>query len=295
MKEKIVENTQHEQSEVRFKRMYGIFMVFFILGLFIVISILWTQYGPKSSDYRSAADKLVYVMDTVEAQRGNILAADGRVLATSVPMYEFRMDFASDGIIDTLFYNPRTKRDYVPELADSLSRMFGDRSAAQYEQYIRGCMQNPRKNRYAKIIPRKVNYTEMSRLMKFPIWENGRRRSGLIVIQSTRRILPHGSMASRTIGNVNVFEKGSGLEMSFNEELKGKPGWSKMRKVSGSFRVPEPDEHNTEPVNGVDVVTTIDVDIQDVADASLRRQIMEQQADWGTAILMEVETGKILA
>ena len=281
--------TPKEQTEVRFSLMVRIFKATLIISAGVVGFILWTQFGPESGKYRAAANKMVYTWDTIWPLRGNILAEDGRVLATSVPMYDFRMDFASDGFVDSLF------KKNVKGLADSLSQMFGDRSAAQYESFLRDCRSNPQKKRYVMIPPRKVNYPEMSRMMNFPFWKLGRRRTGLIVVQSTQRIRPHGSMALRTIGNVNNYGKGSGLEMSFNEELSGKYGLSKMRKVSGSFKVPEPDERNIEPDNGVDVVTTIDIDIQDVADASLRRQIMEQQADWGTAVLMEVATGKILA
>jgi cell division protein FtsI (penicillin-binding protein 3) len=272
------------------------FKIFLVFSGLIVWNIFAIQFGPDAEKLRSDADSLVYKRVTIKAHRGNIFARDGRVLATSVPMYEFRMDFGSDALVDSLFYNPRTKKNYVKDLADSLSSMFGDASSATYENRISKYLNDKNhSNRYVKILPRRVNYTEMQRLKKFPIWKNGQRKTGLIIVPSTKRILPHGSMASRTIGNVNEDGKGSGLEISFNEELSGKDGSSIMRKVSGSFRVPEPDESNSEPVDGQDIVTTLDIDVQDVADASLRRQILEQEAEWGTAILMEVETGEIRA
>ena len=156
--------TPEEQTEKRFRQMHKIFSCVLLVAVGIVVSILWTQFGPESSRYRAAANKLVYTWDTIWPLRGNILAEDGRVLATSVPMYDFRMDFASDGFVDSLF------QKNVKGLADSLSQLFGDRSAAQYESFLRDCRNNPQKKRYVMIPPRKVNYPEMSRMMKFPFW-----------------------------------------------------------------------------------------------------------------------------
>lgn len=270
-------------------RMRIIYILFFINGVAILAWILWLQFGVDSAMLRDKAQKSVFERVTIPANRGDVLSLDGRLLATSIPTYKIRMDFAATGLADSTF------EKNVGPLSDSLSRFFGDRSAGSYKKMLQGMRAHRNKNRYAVISNKRINHIELARVSKFPLFKLGQNKGGFIVEQINKRIFPHGQMAKRTIGNVNLEGRGTGIEGAFDDDLRGKDGNALMQKISGNFRIPVNNELNVEPQNGCDVVTTIDVEIQDVADASLRRQMEEAGSDWGTAILMEVATGEIRA
>ena len=272
-----------------FHRVRVLYILFFGAGVLIAGKILYLQYGPKGDALRSRGATITYARERIEADRGDILACDGRILATSVPEYELRMDFAAQGLIDSIFY-----RD-VDSLALCLAGFFGDKSKTAYKQMLVEAHRNKAKNRYKRIAPRRVNHLEIKEIGRFPLFRLGRNRSGLITEQINKRSMPHGKMAARTIGMVNQAGTKVGIEGAFDSILRGVDGQVMMQRISGSFRIPVPDETNVDPVDGIDVVTTLDVDIQDVAEKALREHLEEMQADWGTAILMEVATGEIRA
>ena len=270
----------------RVKVLYGLF---FVIGLLIIGKIIYLQYGPQSVALRSKGTTITYERMAIEADRGDILAVDGRLLATSVPEYEIRMDFAAQGLVDSIFMRQ------VDSLAYCLSNFFGDRTKAAYKVKLLNAYRNKKKNRYTMLSPRRVNHLELKEIRRFPIFRLGKNRGGLITVQINRRLLPHGSMAKRTIGMVNQTGTKVGIEGAFDTLLRGVDGNVLMQRISGNFRIPVPDEMNVDPVDGIDVLTTLDVDVQDVAEKALRDQLETMQADWGTAILMEVSTGEIRA
>lgn len=270
-------------------RVRVLYALFFVVGLLIAGKILYLQYGPKGETLRSKGTTITYERVRLEADRGDILAVDGRILATSVPEYEIRMDFAADGLVDSIFL-----RD-VDSLALCLSSFFGDKNKGAYKLKLVNAFRNRKKNRYVLISPRRVSHLELKEVSGFPLFRLGRNRSGFIPQPVNRRLLPHGRMAKRTIGMTNETGTKVGIEGAFDSVLKGVDGQVMMQRISGSFRVPVPDEMNVNPVDGIDVVTTLDVDVQDVAEKALREQLETMQADWGTAVLMEVSTGEIRA
>ena len=272
-----------------FHRVRVLYILFFSAGLLVAGKILYLQYGPEGDALRSKGTTITYARERIEADRGDILACDGRILATSVPEYEIRMDFAANGLSDSVFNR------HVDSLARCLADFFGDKSKTAYKQQLVNAFRNKKKNRYTLISPRRVNHLEIKTISRFPIFCLGPNRGGFIVKQINRRKLPHGKMASRTIGMVNQTGTKVGIEGAFDSILRGVDGQVMMQRISGSFRIPVPDEMNVDPVDGIDVVTTLDVDIQDVAEKALRELLEEKQADWGTAILMEVSTGEIRA
>lgn len=270
-------------------RVRVLYVLFFAIGVAIAGKILYIQYGPAGEQLRSRGTKITYERVTIEADRGDVLSWDGRILATSVPMYEVRMDFAAQGLADSTFMHN------VDSLARRLSDFFGDRSAASYKEKLMNAHRNKAKNRFVLLSPRRVNHLEIKEISQFPIFRLGQNRGGFIPQQINRRLLPHGSMASRTIGMVNESGTKLGIEGAYDSILRGVNGNVMMQRISGSFRVPVPDELSVDPVDGIDVVTTLDVDVQDVAETALRRQLIAGDADWGTAVLMEVATGEIRA
>ncbi len=270
-------------------RVRVLYVLFFSIGVAIAGKILYIQYGPSGEELRSRGTKISYERVTIEADRGDILSWDGRILATSVPTYEVRMDFAAQGLADSTFLNN------VDSLAYCLSTFFGDRSATAYREKLMNAHRNKKKNRFVLLSPRRVNHLEIKEIAKFPIFRLGQNRGGFIPVQINRRLLPHGSLASRTIGMVNESGTKLGIEGAYDSILRGVNGNVMMQRISGSFRIPVPDELSVDPVDGIDVVTTLDVDVQDVAETALRKQLIAGDADWGTAVLMEVSTGEIRA
>lgn len=270
-------------------RVKVLYVTFFLIGISIAGKILYVQYGPDAAELRRKAHKITFERDTISAARGDILSHDNRTLATSIPEFEVRMDFAAEGLTDSLFLKN------VDSLSARLASFFGNKSAESYKAMLTEAYKDKYRNRYKLISPRKVGLFEIKEIRNFPLFKLGPNRSGFIDREVSRRIRPHGTLASRTVGMINESGTKVGIEGAFDSMLRGVGGSVMMQRISGNFKIPVPDPFNMDPVNGTDVVSTIDVEIQDVAETALRRRLIDADADWGTAILMEVETGKIRA
>lgn len=222
----------------------------------------------------------------VQPNRGDICACDGRKLASSVPYYELRFDAS---VIKNAIFEEK-----VDSLALCLSRFFRDESAAGYRKKL---VAAKRKNkRYVLLNPKRVSFMELKEIRRFPIFRMGKNRGGLVEVVNSVRLQPHVNLANRTIGYLNeasdgTFEGRVGLEEAFENQLKGEPGRSVKQMMSGTW-VPVTVE---EPVDGNDVITTIDVDYQDITQEALNRQMEFYEAEKGCAVLMEVKTGDIKA
>ncbi len=222
----------------------------------------------------------------VLAERGDILARDGRKLACSVPSYRIVMDPCADGLKEDLF-----SKD-IWKLATQLSNLFKDKSPEKYREQIERA--RVKGIRYLRLGNRRISHVEYKRVREFAIFEKGRNRGGFMVEQSDDRKLPFGLLAARTVGKLyQDKQKGGmvGLENSYDKVLRGKDGVSNKLKITGRWI----QEEAVPPVNGRSIVTTIDIDIQDVAEYSLLRQLRKHQADHGVALLMEVKTGAVRA
>lgn len=226
---------------------------------------------------------------TIEAARGNIFSSDMSLLATSVPEYELRMDMLAPGISDSHVFNEK-----VDSLAMKLSREFHDRSARDYSRLLRTARSDS--DRYV-LIQRDVSYQQLKDVHKFPIFDMGKYKGGLIAVEQNHRVLPFHSLAARTIGykNVNV-KNGVGLEGAFANYIDGTDGKRLMQRIAGNTWIPVGNgEGDIEPKEGADVISTIDVNDQDVAEKALKDQLKKTGADHGCVVLMEVATGEIRA
>jgi cell division protein FtsI (penicillin-binding protein 3) len=236
----------------------------------------------------------------VEAKRGNIYSSDGSILVMTMPIFTVRMDLHESVV-------PKDTFDfYVKSLADSLSKMFPQRSSSEWRKALIDARSkdlgvNPDTKKYRGrgardfLIARNIRYVELKRLQTFPILKKGRNKGGLVVEETNRRIRLHDQLAERTIGYYNKENSvGVGLEGAYNDILKGHSGKRVERKIANDVWRPMFSDQK-EPENGKDIVTTIDVRIQDVAHAALKRCLQKSDAGHGTAILMEVSTGKIRA
>ncbi|RPI46375.1 MAG: PASTA domain-containing protein [Bacteroidetes bacterium] len=224
----------------------------------------------------------------IEPNRGNIYSTDGRLLAVSVPFYEIRMDFLSGS------FTRETFDRHVDELCKALSGLFQDRHWTTYKREMVAARESG--NRYF-LVKRNVTYSQLQKVRQFPIYRLGPYKGGVIYVQQSRRIRPYGMLAARTVGYTMSEDLNSvvGVEGAYDRDLKGVEGYRLMRRIRGDIWMPINDANEIEPRDGVDVVTTIDVDLQDVAENALHTQLLRHEADHGTVVLMEVETGKVRA
>ncbi|MDR0954610.1 MAG: transpeptidase family protein [Rikenellaceae bacterium] len=276
------------------RRAWIVYGLFFLFGVVIVGRILFIQYGPESARRRAqAVDSRTFRTSVIEAVRGDILDDEGRLLATSAPYYILRMDFRAQGLTDSIFDL------HIDGLSRRMAEFFKDKTAQQYKNqflsfYKRA--QQPGAQRTYGIAPRQVSYDELRQIRQFPLFSyTNVNTSGFAPEKVNRRVLPYGSVALRTIGRRVNDSLMWGIEGAFDRELKGQDGVTRMQRISGRFWSEIADENNRDPKDGYDVVTTLDIELQDVADRALRAQLQEAKAVWGTAILMEVATGEIRA
>jgi len=224
----------------------------------------------------------------IQPNRGDILATDGRLLATSLPSYEIRMDTRAAGMTDEIF------NAGIDSLALCLSKLLGNKSTSVYKQEITKARKE--KNRFY-LIANRVNYNDLKTIKKFPIFKLGANTGGLVVEQKNIRKQLNGALAKRTIGYLTEDPNGNfpGLEGAFDAYLRGERGVSVMQKLPGGAMMPVGGANSVEPKDGGDVVSTIDINMQDVAETALRRGLQRHNAHHGTAVVMEVATGEIKA
>jgi cell division protein FtsI (penicillin-binding protein 3) len=248
----------------------------------ISAQIIRVQYV-QGDAYIAKADSLHTKYATIHADRGSIYAENNDLLATSFPYYDIVMDPCA-----------ASKNDFkknIDSLSICLSKLFGDKSASDYKQKITQARNQGK--RYLSL-KTKVTLPQKKQLEKFPLFRLGKNTGGLITVQTERRIYPYGSLANRTIGYVNQGIK-VGLEGAFDSVLSGLPGHRLMQKVSGGTWVPVNDGNEIDPVQGMDLITTLDINMQDIAEAALKKSLVANNAAWGTAVIMEVKTGQIKA
>lgn len=230
-------------------------------------------------------------LKTLEPTRGDILARDGRPIAVSSPRYDLRLDCS--------IAKQEDFEEGIDGLSQELSRMFGDKSAKQYKSYLVKARRDT--NQYLRIGNRDISHDELAKVRTFPIFNLGRFKGGLIVEKHDSRIYPYGKLARRTIGYVKNNENTTGnnligLEGKFNDLLHGEEGQMYLRRTEANEWIPDLTKEIIEPVNGADLLTTIDIEIQDIADKALRSKIDTVSAiEGGCVIVMEVETGAIRA
>jgi cell division protein FtsI (penicillin-binding protein 3) len=266
----------------------GVIYIFMLAFAFLIIGKIFYLQIVEGGKWKDQAQSLTLKDITIESNRGDILASDGRLLASSVPYYEIRMDTRSTGMDNAMF------NSNIDSLANNLSALFRDKSASAYKSEL---VKARKKGERFHLIKRRVNFNQLKKLKTFPILRLGQYKGGFIALQTNMRIQPHVSLAQRTIGYTTKGEGGNvvGIEGAFDNELKGVEGVRLMQRLNGNVWMPVHDGNEVEPKDGMDVVTTIDVNIQDVAESALRRQLVRHEADHGTAVLMEVSTGKIKA
>lgn len=256
--------------------------------LLVIYKILVIQVVEKDNWMALAAQSLKTDI-VVKPNRGNIYACDGRLMASSIPTYYVYMDMRVPALHEkegVLFHQN------IDSVAICLAQFFKDKSAKEYKSaltaaYRRGLGEY-------QLYPKRISYAQLKELKTFPLFRLGRNKSGLITKELFKRVKPFGSLATRTIGDIYADEsKGgkNGIELSFNSHLIGTPGVSIRQKVANTYM----ETVQLEPIDGMDITTTIDVDLQDVAEKALVDSLKAFDAATGYVVLMEVKTGEIKA
>jgi cell division protein FtsI (penicillin-binding protein 3) len=269
------------KQDIRF-RVYVAFTCICIFGLAIILKAAMVQVK-EGPELRSLAKQILTRNTLLPAERGNIYTEDGLLLCSSIPQFDLRVDFS---VIDsTLFY------ENVDALSKALAANFEDQSAAEY----RSDLVTAYKKEYKYyLLKRNVPYYDYQQVRSFPIFNKGMRYGGLIVESKTKRINPYGMLAYRTIGLYRENAKTIGIEATCDSILSGDDGSRIERKATGGVWMPL-EGSEMDPINGRDIVTTIDIGIQDVAEHALLSILQQYECLYGTVVVMEVPTGKIRA
>lgn len=268
---------------------YRIYIVaFFMLIIAIAIAVKLTNIQWVEGEYyRNLAKERTVKNFVIPANKGNIYSSDGSLLATSIPNYTLRFDAMAPKAED---FNKN-----LQPLCDSLSKLL-KRPAQYYKTELLKARSN--KNRYY-LLARNLSYTEYMKIKSFPLFNKGAYKGGLITEQKTVREHPIGLVAERTIGyeriKPNGEPDGKGIEWAFKDYLNGKDGKRLMQKMAKGQWKPIRDENEVEPQDGFDIISTIDVYIQDIAHHALLKQLEYYEAEHGCVVVMETETGHVKA
>ena len=260
----------------------GLIVVF---GIVIIASTVRVQVS-EGDYWRALSDSLTTRTHEIPATRGSIFSEDGNLLATSIPKYKISIDFK---VIHD--YHRDSFQRYIPVLARRFSEKFNSHSREYYDRIIR--TNYKKKSRYV-VIERNATYIDLKDIKEWPVFSAGRFKGGLISEERTIRKNPYGGLLARTIGYVNENGVGAGLEATFQDQLAGANGEIVVRRISGGYK-PVSDGLIAEPRDGLDIFTTINVEIQDIAHSALVNALERHQAEFGCVIVMEVKTGKIKA
>lgn len=268
-------------------RVYLCFIGMVLFGVAILIKVFFLQ-NVEGNYWRSMADSLHTRYVTLDADRGTIYSEEGRMLSTSIPYFDVRVDFAADGLTDK---NGKIFKDNVDSLSICLSKTFQDHTPKEYKTLLQEGYKN--KDRYF-LLKRDISFTQYQQLRQFPMFRLGKNKGGLIAETKNKRINPFKLLANRTIGLSRQNAQNVGLERTYDNYLSGTTGKRLMRRIAGGTFVPV-EGYDIEPENGHDVITTLDVNMQDIVETALMNMMVANEADNGTCILMEVKTGKIKA
>jgi cell division protein FtsI (penicillin-binding protein 3) len=267
-------------------RIYLVAFAMFLMAGAIVIKLTNIQWI-EGAYYRKLAQKNTVKNFIIPANKGNIYSDDGSLLATSIPNYDIRFD--------ALAPDKELFQKGVDSLADSLSYLLGKPSYF-YQNELRKARAN--NNRYI-LIARGLSYTDYVKIKGFPIFKKGANKGGIIVQQHTVRENPIGKIAERTIGYERIkpdgTHDGKGIEWAYRDYLNGKDGRILKQKIAKGQWKPIRDLNEIDPIDGYDVISTIDVFIQDIAHHALLKQLQQYYAEHGCVVVMETQTGRIKA
>jgi len=267
---------------------FAIIFIFILIGFFAVLGKIIYVQTVERDEWLKVAEKQVPTVRPIAATRGNILDCNGRLLASSMPQYYMYMDTRVPALHEK---NGALFHAHIDSLAKDLASIVGEHTQAEYKTrivhaYLKG-------EKRLKVCNHRINYLQRQALLENSLIKKGKYKSGIFFEDQHRRIKPYGILASRTIGG--IYGEGghgnSGLEKRFDDELRGEDGLSNIQKIGGRYESVTVEEAK----DGLDVLTTIDANLQDMVENALLAKVTEKNAKWGCCILMETQTGYIRA
>lgn len=276
-------------------RVYVSFLGIVVLSLLVLGRAFYIQ-RVEGEHWRSMSDSLHQRFIELDAQRGTIYSEDGQMLSASIPTFDIYIDFNADGLREK---KGKRFHENIDSFSLALAAYFGDKSVARYKSELKAAF---KKNARYFPLKKKLSFEQYKTFRDFPLARLGRNKSGIIVETNSKRLPPFGLLASRTIGlsrehiasDGKVRKQNVGLEKSYDSVLSGRSGQKLVRYIAGGTAIPI-EGSETDPENGKDVYTTLDVQIQDITETALLRMMQQCEGPYGTAIVMETTTGKIKA
>jgi cell division protein FtsI (penicillin-binding protein 3) len=259
-----------------------------VLLSFVVLGRAFYIQQAQGEYWRSMSDSLHQKFIELDAERGTIYSEDGQMLSTSIPFFDVYMDFGAEGLRDK---GGKRFKENIDSFSYVLSKFFGDKTAREYKKELQ--LAYNEKDRYYSL-KKNLSFDQYKSFREFPLVRLGRNKSGVIVETKTKRLNPFGMLARRTIGLARENAQNVGLERTYDSLLKGTTGKRLVRYVGGSAYVPV-DGYEIDPENGKDIITTIDVNMQDIANNALLKMMVQSESEYGTCIVMETATGKVKA
>ncbi len=276
-------------------RVYVSFLGITVLSLIVLGRAFYIQRF-QGNHWRSMSDSLHRRFIPLSAERGTIYSEDGQMLSTSIPTFDIYMDFKAEGLREK---KGKRFRENIDSFAIAMAVYFGDKSSSAYKKELIAAYN--KQQRYYPL-KKKLSFQDYKAFREFPLVRLGKNKSGVITEVNSKRLLPFGLLANRTIGlsrefvatNGEIKKQNVGLEKSYDTLLSGRNGQRLVRYIAGGTAIPV-EGTQTDPVNGKDLFTTIDVNIQDITETALLRMMQQCGGPYGTAIVMETSTGKIRA
>ena len=290
------------KSEKVLPRYLAVAVLLTLIGVAVIVKAGYTMTAKKSY-WETVANRQKSDSDSVRPNRGNILSCDGQLLASSIPEYKIFMDYQAGGNADTVWVRKRDSIWYadLDSLCRGLNVIFPERSAEEFKARLEEGKHKIMRNgsegaRHWAVWPKRISYNTYCEVKQLPFFNLPSNKGGFHAESFEARRRPFGSLAERTIGDIRSFEGGKdtarfGIELSYDSLLRGKYGIERKQKVLNKV-VPFT---LTPAVDGTDVVTTIDVGMQDLAEQALIEGLKKWDASMGVTILMEVKTGDIKA
>jgi cell division protein FtsI (penicillin-binding protein 3) len=283
---------------------------YIILYVFVVaagITVVVRMVGIQIADGEWAAKekaRLSLRKQEVPARRGDILTHDEKyILVTSMQKYVLHYDFRADGLYA---HNDGQKYDrfsqYVDSIALGLAGILKEKTTREYaalwKRLRHEALKDPKKetHRYVPIAAKNVDYITLQKLKALPLFRERKNKGGLMVESMMERVRPYRNFAINTLGWVNAAKEGVGIEFSYQDYIAGKAGQEWRRRVGNGIFVPVSSEPEIKPIDGYDIVSTLDLDLQAIAEEAITSKLRNTiDLEWGTAVIMDVPTGEIRA
>ena len=277
-------------------RYFFVVLVMGLIGVAIIVKGTVIMFAERQY-WQDVADRFVKENVTVKPNRGNIISSDGKLMASSLPEYRIYMDFMSGEKDEKRRKKDQARRDSIltanmDSICIGLHKIFPDKSAAQFKAHLKKGRQA--KSRNYLIYPKRISYIQYKEVKRLPVFCLNRYKGGFKELAYNQRKKPFGSLAARTLGDVYAdTAKGArnGIELAFDTILKGRDGLTHRQKVMNKYL----NIVDVPPVDGCDLISTIDVGMQDICEKALVDKLKELNAFVGVVVLMEVATGEVKA